>query len=308
MKKWRGLVILACVLTATAVHAGISPGRDGVAFLKVGVGARAIGMGEGFSAIADDTSAIHYNPAGLTSVSYPLISTSYNKWIDGLSYGAITYVNPCFKQSAIGISAVYLGTDGVPMYETVTSPQSGEYKAYDLSLNLAYAFCFGNDISLGINVKGIQEKIANEETSGFAIDFGQLYHTPIDGLSLSSVIQNMGPTMRFNEKAYKIPTLYKIGIAYQFPDYPLLIGCDWTKPSDNKLKINAGFECKIMNTLALRGGFDSQLFEDLKSGLNLGFGFPLGPYLIDYAFVPTKRMGDTHRLSIGMQLGRDGAE
>ncbi|MFH1097033.1 MAG: PorV/PorQ family protein [Candidatus Desantisbacteria bacterium] len=297
MKNWRGLVILACVLTAASVQAGISPGRDGVAFLKVGVGARAIGMGEGFSSIADDTSAIYYNPAGLTSIRCPLISTSYNKWIGNLSYGAVTYVNPCFKQSAIGISAVYLGTDGIPRYDSTTL--LGEYKAYDMSLNLAYAFRFSHGISLGINVKGIQEKIDDEETSGFAVDFGQLYHLPIDGLSLSSVIQNVGPNM---EAGYKLPTLYKLGIAYQFPDYPLLIGCDWTKPSDNKLKINAGFECKMMNTFALRGGFDSQLFEDLNGGINLGFGFPLGPYSIDYAFVPTKRMGDTHRLSIGMRL------
>lgn len=305
MKNWEKLMVLACcmLLAASAVQAGISPGRDGVAFLKVGVGARAIGMGEGFSSIADDTSAIHYNPAGLVHVSSPCLSTSYNKWIDGLIYGAVTYVNPCFKQSAIGISAVYLGTNGIPRYENITSSQSGEYKAYDLSLNLAYAFRFSHGISLGINIKGIQEKIDDEELAGFAVDFGQLYHTPIDGLSLSSVIQNMGPNIRFRGAGHKLPTLYKLGIAYQFSDYPLLIGCDWTKPSDNKLKVNAGFECKIMDSFAIRGGFDSQLFEDMNGGLNLGFGFPLGPYSIDYAFVPTKRMGNTHRLSIGMQLG-----
>ncbi|MBU0699957.1 PorV/PorQ family protein [bacterium] len=305
MKNWWRLMALACVLLSVmAAHAEISPGKNGVAFLKVGVGARAIGMGEGFSAIADDTSAIYYNPAGLVHISTPCISTSYNQWIGGLMNGAITYVNPCFKQSAIGISAVYLGTNGIPRYDTKDSAtSSGVYKAYDMSLNCTYAFHFTRGISFGINVKGISEKIDNEEMGGFAVDFGQLYHTPIDGLSLSSVVQNVGPAMMFKDAASKLPTCYKLGIAYRFPDYPLLIGCDWTKPSDNKLKINAGFECKMMNTLAIRGGFDSQLFEDLNGGLNLGFGFPLGPYEVDYAFVPTKRMGDTHRLSIGMRLG-----
>ncbi|MFH1859604.1 MAG: PorV/PorQ family protein [bacterium] len=304
MKNWGRLMALACVLlTAIAVHAEISPGKDGVAFLKVGVGARAIGMGEGFSAIADDASAIYYNPAGLVHISSPCISTSYNQWIGGLMHGAVTYVNPCFKQSAIGISAVYLGTNGIPRYESITSSQSGEYKAYDMSLNCAYAFHFTRGISFGINIKGISEKIDNEEAGGFAVDFGQLYHTPIDGLSFSSVVQNVGPAMMFKEAAFKLPTCYKLGIAYQFPDYPLLIGCDLTKPSDNKCKVNIGFECKLMDTLAIRGGLNSQLFEDMSSGLNLGFGFPLGPYMVDYAFMPTKRVGDTHRLSIGMRLG-----
>ncbi|MBI4778079.1 PorV/PorQ family protein [Candidatus Desantisbacteria bacterium] len=306
IKNWGKLIALACVLlTATALRAEISPGKNGVAFLKVGVGARAIGMGEGFSAIADDTSAIHYNPAGLVHISSPCISTMYNQWIGGLMHGAVTYVNPCFKQSAIGISAVYLRTGGIQRYDEKDSlTSSGEYKAYDMSLNCTYAFHFTRGISFGMNIKGICEKIDNEEAGGFAIDFGQLYRTPIDGLSLSSVVQNVGPTMRFKDAGYKLPTCYKLGIAYRFPDYPILMDCDWTKPSDNKWKINAGFECKLMDTIAIRGGFDSQLFEDLNGGgLNLGLGFPLGPYMIDYAFVPTKRMGDTHRLSVGMQLG-----
>ena len=43
--------------------------RTGMAaaqFLKIGVGARAAGMGESFVAVSNDASALYWNPAGIT--------------------------------------------------------------------------------------------------------------------------------------------------------------------------------------------------------------------------------------------------
>jgi hypothetical protein len=286
------------------VYGGVSPGRDGAAFLKIGVGARAISMGDSFSAVADDTSSIYYNPAGLVRIHNPVITTTYHKWLNGILHGVISYINPCFKHSAFGLSINYLGIYDIPRYDNETSNSpSGKYSAYDVTFNCGYAFYLTQDISFGINLKGLLQDIDNEKAAGFGIDFGQLY-TPVKGLSLSCVVQHIGPQMQFYEMKYNLPTVYKLGIAYKLQDYPLLVVCDITKPSDNNWKLNIGFECRIKEVFTFRGGIDTQLFHDTHGGISIGFGFPLGPYNIDYAIVPTKRLGNTHCISISMELGK----
>ena len=53
-------------------------------FLKIGVGAKAIGMGESQVADADDLYAIYWNPAGLAQLQRPQLGLMHNEWFDGL--------------------------------------------------------------------------------------------------------------------------------------------------------------------------------------------------------------------------------
>ena len=57
------LLILLGALTSSAQTENAS---TGLAFLKLGVGGRAIGMGEAYSALSNDASGIYYNPAGIS--------------------------------------------------------------------------------------------------------------------------------------------------------------------------------------------------------------------------------------------------
>src|SRR5437868_6492711 len=70
--------------TLSAAHA-VGKGTSGGQFLRVGVGARAPGMGGAFSPVADDATAIYWNPAGLAMLEKKEVSVSYNAYFKDTS-------------------------------------------------------------------------------------------------------------------------------------------------------------------------------------------------------------------------------
>ena len=78
---------------ADAQAAKIYPaaGSTSAAFLKIGVGARAIGMAGAFTAVADDPYAIYWNPAGLSLLSGSQASFTHNDYFQDLKQDFMTY-------------------------------------------------------------------------------------------------------------------------------------------------------------------------------------------------------------------------
>ncbi len=89
-KELKGAVVLAALIA-------LAPLRAFAAFEDLGFGARAPGMGDAVTGVADDISAIHYNPAGLSNLERPKLLASHSLFYTGLSDG-----------SSLGLSAVAL--------------------------------------------------------------------------------------------------------------------------------------------------------------------------------------------------------
>src|SRR5258706_11148153 len=96
---WAGLALMAACGPAAAQfslgsqRAGTSSGT----FLRIGIGARAAGLGESFVAVANDPSAIYWNPAGLASLLRKEIAVSHIDWPGDVNYEHVTAVLPVRK-------------------------------------------------------------------------------------------------------------------------------------------------------------------------------------------------------------------
>ncbi|MDI6752355.1 MAG: PorV/PorQ family protein, partial [bacterium] len=150
MKKLTVVLALGMILGAGAAYCG-DAGEKAAAFLKMGAGARASGLTGAYCAIADDSSACYWNPAGLIQLSQKEGSFMYHQpmnKVKGLSYSNINLAVP-FGNQAFGASLVYLGYGDMPKYDKEGINQNENYSASDMALSGSYGKKLNKDLSVG---------------------------------------------------------------------------------------------------------------------------------------------------------------
>lgn len=298
-------LILIFILTCMPVAADSSDihenaGTRAMSFLKIGVGAEAMSMGESQVAATDDLYASYWNPAGLAQLEQPQLALMHNEWFAGINHEFVGFALPLKGVGTIGASASYLSF-GELQGRDREGNETTIFRPYDLALILSYARGFGSALAFGANAKFLREQIADESGSGIAFDLGGLYNFPDTRLSLGFNAQHAGPRVKFIEEAFGLPFTFRLGAAYRLWNESLLLTTDIIRPSDNDIAIGVGAGYTIGNILQLRTGYKYKIGgNDLGaiSGLTGGFGLTLLRFQIDYALIPFGVLGLTHRVSL----------
>ncbi|MBI5239113.1 MAG: PorV/PorQ family protein [Elusimicrobia bacterium] len=297
---------LLALLTPAAVRGG-----ETAAFLKLGVGARAVGMGGAYTALANDVNALGWNPAGLSSLNKRELGAMHAELAAQTRYDFIGYAQPV-KYGTLGVGAVYLSHGGLEGRSETGAP-TGTYGASDQAVSLGLASRLDAGLRLGANVKYIRSSIANVSAQSFALDLGGQYALKGvrgPGLPLLGVsVQNLGPGMKYLDQTSQLPLTMAAGIGYQLP-VGLTFAMDFKhRPHSRDSELSVGTEYALLANFALRAGYATQKayngtrasaggFSAL-SGFATGLGFKMKAYSLDYAFTPAGEMGNVQRFSLG---------
>ncbi len=298
---WGGLCASRCCASAGDV------GTSSAQFLKLGLGARAVAMGGAFVGLADDVTAIHWNPAGLAGTSGTELCFMHQSLFQDISYEYLACAQPIAGRGVLGAGVAYLHMGELKGRDELGEPTS-EFGASDVAVTLSYAIEPTGNVLLGGSIKYISEKIENEQADAFAADFGWLYRTPMGKVYLGGAIQNVGQEVRFVSESYGLPRLFKFGATYvdSLAGNPFGLMMDFYMPSDNRSSVHFGTEYIYRNVIAARAGYGGG--SDLGSGSNFSFGLGVivtgsPTYRLDYAFVPRGDLGSTHTISLSLQFG-----
>jgi hypothetical protein len=294
---------------ATACVAGAADaGSSAAAFLKIGVGARAVGMGEAQAAAAEGPEALYWNPAGLAVNSRRAVSFTHNEWLEDVRYEYLGLSYPLFNLGSIGFSAARVSM-GKLIGRDEQGNYTGDFGASDMVLSLGYARRLFNFLAVGAAAEYISSKIEDESASAFAGSVGAVGELPLPGLAVGVSASNIGGEMKFIDEGDPLPLALRGGVAYLLPfggeSNDLTVAVDVVKFNDrDDVMVNTGVEYWFMKTIAARAGYKGNYDED---GLTGGLGFKYSPtadlgLLADYAYADMGLFGATHRITVGMQF------
>ena len=172
-------------------------GTTAATFLSIGQGTRAAGMGSAFVALADDPSALYWNPAGITKVNGVGFIVDHTMWIADIDYNFLGLTYNLGDLGSLGVSFT-TSSYGDMRVTTIDQPNgTGEtFTANDASFSVAWAIQLTDNFAIGFNPKFVYQSIWKTSSTAVAIDMGVQYVTPFDGIVLGMSISNFGTKMQ----------------------------------------------------------------------------------------------------------------
>ncbi len=277
-------------------------GATGLAFLKVGVDARAAGMGEAFSAVTNDAYATYWNPAGLLAANKSNVVFMHNEWLLDVrsEFGALQIAG---KKSSIAFHVYSFNLSDIPVRTTPTSSPIEQTSANYISAGVSYARKFGNKLNLGLTAKYLYEKIFVDDAGGWGIDLGLRYDVS-SKLIIAGVVQNLGSMGKFREEASELPKIFRAGGQYHLLNsgdgFQLMLAGDVLFPFEEDARFHFGTEAGVLKNILLRAGYMAG-YE--ARSFTLGAGIHKSFFRLDYSYQPiTEDLGDSHRFSLYLTL------
>ncbi len=293
VKKSIVMLVLSIALLCIPQSSYTGFSQAGAIFLTIFPGARPVGMGGAFTAIADDAAATYYNQAGLAFQKQTDISYMYSKWLPalypGMYYRFLGLVHP-LKRGCIGGNIIYLTTgetEATDIYGNVLDT----WRTFDVAVSICYGTRVMKDMGVVAGLKFIYSYLCPDwvvqeifgcgggKAYDFAVDLSMLYKTPFPGLNVGASLQNFGPDIRYVKcrESDPLPRMLRTGFSYDTGDifkvdnillvrFAISIDRIYSLVGDSEPPWKAsGWEFTFFETFSLREGS----FND-KSGHRIG--------------------------------------
>jgi long-subunit fatty acid transport protein len=305
---------------------GQRAGISAFQFLKIGVGSRGVAMGESFVAVANDASALYWNPAGLVQFSDNQMIASHTEYVVDIKldfFGAVYHLTDA---DALGASFSSLHMKDMEITTELQPYGTGTYFSFgDVAGALTYSKRLTDQFSFGATVRYVEETLDVLKMRSVMLDLGTYYWTGLGSTRFAVVITNFGADVApkgtatqlsgqqvSSFQSFSLPTAFKLGFAMeavQTDDHRITASLQLNHPNDNAEHFRLGVEYAFRNTFFLRGGvkrtigqplFGSDETSEETFSLGAGVFVPVGFTSVnaDYAYANFSRLGSIHRISL----------
>lgn len=235
------VLVLVLVQSTSAQFVNAKYGSD---FLSIGAGARALGMGSAYVAVADEVTAAYWNPAGLNGITNYQGSYMHSERFNGVvGFDYAGFVLPANNRGVLALSIFRQGVDNIKNTLRVYNDANGipdpsqitTFSATDMAVYLTYANVFREKLNWGISAKVVNSRLGSfADAWGYSLDIGIQKRTAdvswgvnlidattlmkfwsVDQVALANIGDIFGDEIPQGQNERVLPTL-KAGVAKQF--------------------------------------------------------------------------------------------
>ncbi len=261
------------------------PTAGSATFNDIGVGARPLGLGGAFVALADDSNAASYNAAGLGYIDAIQIGATRAQRFNGLiTYNSVSGIIPFGRIGSLGASLGILAEDSEIYQEQV--------------IRISYGNALFKQLAIGANLKlfGTSFDGANEfvlenpyfaQTSSSAVSFDLGVITkPFQSLSLGASVENLLPADMSISDTHTdvVPLNIRAGLVYRLASIAEMsaqgetvsnllkesLGTVEIASRNGEIYIRTGIEIWLNKAIAIRGGYGAKNGASTATTLNFG--------------------------------------
>ncbi|MFZ5518492.1 MAG: PorV/PorQ family protein [Candidatus Zhuqueibacterota bacterium] len=270
MALHRTVIILSLVACLGATESGFSQTQKKRSSLNYyGIGARASVLNAAFVSIADDYSATHWNPAGLTASSRYNFGGMHSQMPLSRENNFVSFSMPVSQGDWLGLSWQGFTIDQIEARSSNSATPDYYFYNVEEAIWLTYARRIFSPVSLGINLKYLHQAMDGVGANGVGLDIGLLAQLT-SNLKLGVVVYDIGSALHWKtDHRDEYERMNRIGIAYQIYQ-PLVVSLALEGYEQRMQELSLGAEYILLNALAVRAGWQDRRFS-LGTGLDVAF-------------------------------------
>lgn len=234
--------ILTFLILASVCSTTKAQGEAAVPFLLIAPDSRGGGIGETGAGLADNSSAIFWNPAGIAFLTGQEFSFTHSNWLPqfklDLFYDYATYRNYIEDiNGSITGSVTYMNYGEFVRTGPDSPDPLGTFRSFDMAATVGYATKLSDDWGLGLNFRLIHSRLSDQPTgqeqgtgtaTTVSFDVGFMYRPASlvipfldydlgNRFSVGLNLSNLGPKISYIDRAQAdpIPSNFRLGIAYR---------------------------------------------------------------------------------------------
>lgn len=315
--------------TGTTAEDFQNQGASGATFTKLWVGARAAAMGGAYTALAEDITALYWNPAGIARLPGINAGATHTELFAGITQNFIGATMPLSDRYRVGVSLNEVDYGDIRRTTLTKDANGGNYNANDLAFGVTIAGALTDRFAFGATAKYLRNSILDLSAEGFAFDASSLYQTDFYHMKIGMDLTNLGSDRSFEGNSltllangspensvqrplathmvtsdFPLPLIFRIGAATDVlqgavENQALNLAFEFSTHSDGPEVYNLGGEYIWDDMVAVRAGY---AFNEDQLGLGAGAGFRYKSEdfsgTVDYGLNTTKSLGLIHRISI----------